>query len=170
MAGRDLWGCSYVERRAALLDVLEPLGPPLEAVAATDDVDVARVWFEALPAQGVEGIDAKRATGLYRPDRPWREVRHSETVDADVIGYTGARRHPKHLAVRLPDGRTAQTQTLPPALAVQVAAHLSATDDLPVRHPRTRPVTARGISGASNSRSERLSSSRRITPPRSSTP
>ncbi|MFJ8828257.1 hypothetical protein ACIREE_41890 [Streptomyces sp. NPDC102467] len=28
IAGRDLRGCSYLERRAALLDILEPLGPP----------------------------------------------------------------------------------------------------------------------------------------------
>ncbi|MFJ8827683.1 hypothetical protein ACIREE_38830 [Streptomyces sp. NPDC102467] len=41
--GRDLRGRSYLDRRAALLDVLEPLGPPLQAVPATDDIEVARV-------------------------------------------------------------------------------------------------------------------------------
>ncbi|MFI0242987.1 hypothetical protein [Streptomyces sp. NPDC016845] len=109
IAGRDLRGRPYLERRTALQDVLEPLGPPLQAVPATDDIDIARVWFDVLPEQGVEGIVAKRTTGLYRPDGSWRKVRHSEPVHAVVIGYTGARRRPKNLAVRLPDGRTALT-------------------------------------------------------------
>ncbi|GGY14247.1 hypothetical protein GCM10010358_78040 [Streptomyces minutiscleroticus] len=30
VAGRDLRGCSYLERCAVLLDVLQPLGPPLQ--------------------------------------------------------------------------------------------------------------------------------------------
>ncbi|MEV1025051.1 ATP-dependent DNA ligase [Streptomyces sp. NPDC050264] len=64
--GQDLRARSYLERSAALLEVLEPLGPPLQAVPATDDVDVTRVWSEVLPEQGVDGIVAKCATGLYR--------------------------------------------------------------------------------------------------------
>ncbi|MET9499832.1 hypothetical protein [Streptomyces sp. NPDC006552] len=78
---------------------------------ASDDVDVARVWFEVLPEQGVEGIVAKRASGTYRPDRSWRKVRHSEVVDAEVVGYTGTPARPRQVAVQLPDGRTVLTQT-----------------------------------------------------------
>ncbi|WP_331720044.1 ATP-dependent DNA ligase [Streptomyces sp. NBC_00147] len=126
VAGRDLRARPYTERRAALLKVLEPLGPPLQAVPATDDIDVARVWFDALTSQGVEGLVAKRASSPYRTTgRVWDKVRHSETVDADVVGYTGTPARPKQLAVRLPDGRIALTQTLTTALAAQTAPLLT---------------------------------------------
>ncbi|WP_394427302.1 ATP-dependent DNA ligase [Streptomyces sp. SGAir0957] len=125
LEGRDLRGRPYTERRAALLEVLEPLGPPLQAVPSSDDVDVARTWFEVLPEQGVEGIVAKRAGSLYRPDRSaWRKIRHSEVTDAEIIGYTGTPSHPRQAVVRLPDGRAAVTQALPAPLAAQVAPYL----------------------------------------------
>ncbi|MFD8566661.1 ATP-dependent DNA ligase [Streptomyces sp. NPDC059639] len=126
LAGRDLRPRPYTERRAALLDVLGPLGLPLQAVPATDDVDVARTWYEVLPEQGVEGIVAKRASAPYRPGRSWRKVRHSDVVDADVVGYTGTAARPRQLAVRLPDGRIALTQTLSTGLVAQVAPYLPA--------------------------------------------
>ncbi|MEV1025094.1 ATP-dependent DNA ligase [Streptomyces sp. NPDC050264] len=135
VAGRDLRGRPYLERRAALLDVLEPLGPPLQSVPASDDIDVARAWFEVLPEQGIEGIVAKHATGPYRPDRSWRKVRHSETVDADVVGYTGTPARPQRLAVRLSDSRSVLTQTLTAALAAQVTPYLITPG--PVRQLRT---------------------------------
>lgn len=122
--GRDLRGRPYTERRAALLDVLGPLGPPLQAVPATDDIEVARVWFEVLPEQGVEGIVAKRATGVYRPDRSWRKVRTAETVDAEVVGYTGPPARPKRVAVRLPDGRCLLSRALAPAIAAELGRHI----------------------------------------------
>ncbi|MEV6756584.1 ATP-dependent DNA ligase [Streptomyces sp. NPDC051214] len=74
--GRDLRGRPYLDRRAALLEVLESLGPPLQAVPATDDVDVAHVWYETLPAQGIEGIVAKAETSTYRPTRAWKKIRN----------------------------------------------------------------------------------------------
>ncbi|MFD8566658.1 hypothetical protein [Streptomyces sp. NPDC059639] len=69
--------CPYTERRAALLEVLEPLGPPLQVVPATEDVDVAGIWYEVLPEQGVEGIVAKRAGAPYRPGRSWQKIRNA---------------------------------------------------------------------------------------------
>ncbi|WP_186780061.1 hypothetical protein [Streptomyces salinarius] len=53
-------------------------------------------------------------------------MRHAETVDAAVVGYTGPAARPRHLAVLLPDGRTAFSQTLAAPLAAQVAPHLVA--------------------------------------------
>ncbi|MEU8482329.1 ATP-dependent DNA ligase [Streptomyces sp. NPDC048641] len=123
--GQDLRGRPYLERRRALLEVLEKLGPPLQALPATDDVDVARTWYEVLPEQGCEGIVAKRATSPYKPGRSWVKIRHSQVVDADVVGYTGTPARPQHLAVRLPDGRIALTQMLTPLLTAQVASSLS---------------------------------------------
>ncbi|MFF8659282.1 ATP-dependent DNA ligase [Streptomyces huasconensis] len=87
----DIRARPYTERRQLLLDlfVAYRVGPPLQPVPATDDPATARVWFEALQDQGIEGIVAKRATGTYRAGRHWVKVRHSETVDAEVLGHTG---------------------------------------------------------------------------------
>ncbi|MFJ4783541.1 hypothetical protein [Streptomyces sp. NPDC088794] len=46
-----------------------------------------------------------------------------DTVDAFVVGFTGTARHPRALAVRLPNGRVALSQRLTTALA---AAAMSA--------------------------------------------
>ncbi|MEV1026626.1 hypothetical protein [Streptomyces sp. NPDC050264] len=118
------------------LELLEGFGPPLQAVPAIDDIDVARTWFEVLPAQVIEGIVAQRASSPYRPGRAsWRKIRHSETVDAGVVGYTGSPARPKQLAVRLPDGRTVLTQTLTAVLAAQITPCLAAAG--PSRRART---------------------------------
>ncbi|MEU6990425.1 ATP-dependent DNA ligase [Streptomyces sp. NPDC046465] len=138
LRGRDLRGRPYTERRAALLDVLEPLGPPLQTVPATDNIEVARVWFEVLPEQGIEGIVAKQASGTYRPDRSWRKVRTAETVDAAVVGYTGPATRPKQIAVQLPDGRRVLSQTLTAPLSAEVSRYVA------VAGPGKRADTAGG--------------------------
>ncbi|MER5888899.1 hypothetical protein ABT160_34160 [Streptomyces sp. NPDC001941] len=116
----------YTERRALLLDVLSGLGPPIQPVPATDDRETALVWYENLLDQGIEGVVAKRGSGAYRAGRIWQKVRHAETVDAAVIGYTGPADRADHLVVRLPDGRRALSQRLTAPLAARVSGHLHA--------------------------------------------
>ncbi|MER5696156.1 ATP-dependent DNA ligase [Streptomyces mirabilis] len=121
----------YSERRAALLSLLAelPANTPIQAVSATTDRDTALTWYTTLHhEQGVEGIVAKRAASPYRAGRTggWQKIRHAETVDAEVIGYTGPQTRPRALAVRLPNGRTALTQTLSAPLAAQIAQVLVA--------------------------------------------
>ncbi|MDH6222062.1 hypothetical protein [Streptomyces pseudovenezuelae] len=53
---------------------------------------------------------------------------HADTVDVAVVGFTGTARHPRALAVRLPDGHVTLSQRLTTALATRIAPHL---------HPRT---------------------------------
>ncbi|MFF7889514.1 DNA ligase [Streptomyces sp. NPDC020794] len=126
----DVRARPYSERRAALLSLLAelPAPTPIQAVSATTDRDTALTWYTTLHNQGVEGIVAKRATSPYRAGRTggWQKIRHAETVDADVIGYTGPQTRPRALAVRLPNGRTALTQTLSAPLAAQIAQILVA--------------------------------------------
>ncbi|TXS35244.1 DNA ligase [Streptomyces sp. t39] len=118
-------GRPYSDRRGLLLDLVGDLGPPIQAVPATDDYETALVWYEALQAQGVEGIVAKRAGGPYRGgSRDWRKVRHAETEDLVVVGYTGARSRPRALAVRRPDGQVALSQRLTGPLAAAAAHYL----------------------------------------------
>ncbi|WP_326778197.1 hypothetical protein [Streptomyces sp. NBC_01445] len=37
-------------------------------------------------SQGVEGVVRKRASSPYRTGHIWQKVRHSDTVDTDVVG------------------------------------------------------------------------------------
>ncbi|WP_353944706.1 ATP-dependent DNA ligase [Streptomyces sp. HUAS MG91] len=98
--GGDLRGLPYRERRARLVELLGPLGPPLQAVPATTDRETALVWYEALVATGVEGLVAKRLDGVYRGGRrAWLKIRHSDTRDAVVVGFTGAVGAPRALVV-----------------------------------------------------------------------
>lgn len=121
----DVRSRPYEERRALLLEVLQNLGPPLQAVPATDDRATALLWYDALRAQGVEGLVAKHASCPYRPGRIWKKLRHADTVDAEVLGYTGRASRPRALAVRLPDGRTALSQPVSAQIAAQAARQLT---------------------------------------------
>ncbi|MFF4307965.1 hypothetical protein [Streptomyces sp. NPDC001601] len=67
---------------------------------------------------------AKPLKSAYSATRVWVKVRHADTVDAAVVGFTGTARHPKTLAVRLPDGRVALSQRLTTALASVVGPRL----------------------------------------------
>ncbi|WP_442815822.1 ATP-dependent DNA ligase [Streptomyces sp. NBC_01207] len=81
----DVRGRPYTERRRLMLELLEHVPPPIQAVPATDDRETALIWFEVLQQQGIEGIVAKGASSTYRGgQRLWEKVRHSETVDAPV--------------------------------------------------------------------------------------
>ena len=131
----DVRSRPYAQRRALLLDVRADIEPPIQAVPATDDLQVAQLWYETLHGQGIEGIVAKHANSSYKAGRVWRKVRHAETVDAEVVGYTGPVRRPRAVAVRLPDGRVALSQTLTGVLAAAVAPHLGQGG--PARRART---------------------------------
>lgn len=125
----DTRGWSYVRRRALLEQLLEEygMGPPIQAVPTTTDVDLARVWYDVLQAQGMEGLVVKTGSSTYRGgSRQWSKFRHAETVDAAAIGYSGPAARPRHLAVRLPDGHTALSQALKAPLVAQVAGLVAA--------------------------------------------
>ncbi|MET9765043.1 hypothetical protein ABZ016_39285 [Streptomyces sp. NPDC006372] len=79
---------------------------------------------------------AKRVSSVYKAGRIWKKVRHAETVEAEVVGYSGSTTRPRALAVRLPNGRIALTQALKAPLSAQVAVHFAASG--PPRSARTR--------------------------------
>jgi ATP-dependent DNA ligase len=124
----DIRARPYSERRATLLNLLAELPAPtsIQAVSATTDRDTALTWYDTLHDQGVEGIVAKRTTSPYRAGRTgaWLKIRHADTIEASVVGFTGATRQPRALAVRLPDGRVALSQRLTTVLAASVAPRL----------------------------------------------
>ncbi|MGW8688106.1 ATP-dependent DNA ligase [Streptomyces sp. NPDC055817] len=65
----DVRSRPYTERRALLLDLLHDVPPPIQAVPATDDPEVAQLWYDTLQGQGIEGVVCKRATSPYRAGR-----------------------------------------------------------------------------------------------------
>ncbi|SOE58755.1 hypothetical protein SAMN05446589_1413 [Streptomyces sp. OV198] len=69
-------------------------------------------------------FSARRRNRLGPPTLAWLKIRHADTVVAAVVGFTGAARQPRALAVRLPDGGVALSQRLPTALAAAVAPRL----------------------------------------------
>ncbi|WP_037870666.1 ATP-dependent DNA ligase [Streptomyces sp. SPB074] len=140
--GQDVRALPYTERRALLLAVLGPLGPPLQPVPSTTDPGFAESWMSALAAQGIEGIVAKRLSSTYRPGRIWQKLRLADTVDGQVTGHTGPAARPHHLIVRLPDGRTVRTQRLPSALSAQLGQVLSGHDGESDRTPDGEPYRA----------------------------
>ncbi|WP_371641666.1 ATP-dependent DNA ligase [Streptomyces mirabilis] len=124
----DMRARPYTERRTALLNLLAelPTNTPIQAVSATTNRDTALTWYNTLHSQGIEGIVAKRTTSPYRADRTgaWLKIRHADTIEATVVGFTGTTRRPRALAVRLPDGRIALSQRLTTALATRIAPYL----------------------------------------------
>jgi hypothetical protein len=86
----------------------------------------------------VEGIVAKPLRSAYKSGRIWAKVRHADTVDAAVVGFTGSARNPKALTVRLPNGYLALSQRLTTALAAVIA-------------PRLVPRSGRSVTKAADS-------------------
>lgn len=86
----DVRARRYDARRALLLDLFQEydVQPPIQAVPMTDDPDVAMTWYQQVQEQGVEGIVCKPAASAHRAGRIWKKVRHADTVDAEIVGYT----------------------------------------------------------------------------------
>ncbi|RSS56406.1 ATP-dependent DNA ligase, partial [Streptomyces sp. WAC06614] len=128
LAGTDVRTHPYARRRSLLVDLLLPLGPPLQPVPMTTDPELAQTWYETLPANGIEGLVVKRLDQPYPAGRRlWRKLRHTDVRDAAVVGYTGTARRPQALVLVLPgaeDEPPVVSSPLSPQLRGEVAAEL----------------------------------------------
>jgi ATP-dependent DNA ligase len=78
----------FAVRRARLTDLLADAKPPVFVTPATDDIEVARHWFEVFEGAGLDGVVAKPLDGTYRPDvRAMLKIKHERTADCVVAGY-----------------------------------------------------------------------------------
>ncbi|MET7935556.1 ATP-dependent DNA ligase [Streptomyces sp. NPDC005322] len=76
------------ERRDALTEALGDAADPVFTAPWTDDIDVARQWFEHFEGAGLDGVVAKRHDLGYRPgERAMVKVKHERTADCVVAGY-----------------------------------------------------------------------------------
>jgi len=102
LGGEDLRARPLAERRSTLEDLAStltaplapddltqiPVGPDLFLTPHTDDVEVARRWWEDEYGIGQDGIIAKRDDQPYLPgERGWVKVKHRKTVDVVVGGF-----------------------------------------------------------------------------------
>ena len=84
----SLLDSGFGERRARLEKLLARAKPPIHLTPATDDVTVAREWFDQFEGAGLDGIVAKGRDVPYRPDeRLMRKVKHARTADCVVAGF-----------------------------------------------------------------------------------
>ncbi|MFJ5273892.1 hypothetical protein [Streptomyces sp. NPDC088358] len=114
-------------------------------MSATSDRQTALTDTTPLRDQGIEGPVAKRAASPHRAGRSsaWQKIRHAETVDANVVGYTGPAARPRTLAVQLSNGRTTLTQKLAAPLAARIGPLLAAAGPGPTgRTSAGQPYTA----------------------------
>jgi ATP-dependent DNA ligase len=125
--GADLRPRRYAVRRERLEELLAGLGPPIQPVPMTTDPELAATWYETLPGIGVEGLVVKRLDQPYKAGtRAWRKLRHTDTRDAVVVGFTGSRQRPASLVLVLPDDDTPVVSSpLPPELRARAGAALT---------------------------------------------
>ncbi|WP_020575763.1 ATP-dependent DNA ligase [Actinopolymorpha alba] len=84
----DFTSRPFVERRAALEEVMANAGPPIHLTPATTDRDLAERWFHQFEGAGLDGVIAKPLDGVYEPDkRVMFKVKHERTADCVVAGY-----------------------------------------------------------------------------------
>ncbi|MFE7093889.1 ATP-dependent DNA ligase [Streptomyces erythrochromogenes] len=151
LAGLDVRARPYERRRALLVDLLLPLGPPLQPVPMTTDPELAATWYETLPASGIEGLVVKRLDQAYPAGRRgWQKLRHTDVRDAAVIGYTGTPRRPLALVLVLPVGDETPLVSSPLTAALrrevaEAAAARGAAEPPATAAATTVTVTAIGL-------------------------
>ena len=85
---RDLCGTPFRERRVLLEWVLANAEPPIHLTPATTDRAVADDWFRRFEGAGLDGVIAKRESGLYEPNkRTMLKVKHERECDCVVAGF-----------------------------------------------------------------------------------
>jgi ATP-dependent DNA ligase len=88
LGDRDLRATPFAERRAALEKALARARPPIHLTPATGSREVAADWFRRFEGAGLDGVIAKRATGVYEPDkRVMLKVKHERECDCVVAGF-----------------------------------------------------------------------------------
>jgi ATP-dependent DNA ligase len=85
---RDLRTAAFGERRAALERLLRAAEPPLHLTPATTDRGVAADWFQRFEGAGLDGVIAKRESGIYAPNtRVMLKENHERECDCVVAGF-----------------------------------------------------------------------------------
>ena len=88
LRGEDLRRHPFAERRQRLVGLLAGLAPPWHLTPSTEDIAVARRWFDEFESVGCDGVVAKALGRAYiEGKREMVKVKHRRSVDAVVGGY-----------------------------------------------------------------------------------
>jgi ATP-dependent DNA ligase len=86
--GEDVRQRPFTERRARLEELMPALSTAWKLTPSTDDVSVAKQWFDEFEAAGCDGIVAKSLDGPYvEGKREMLKFKHRRSVDCVVGGY-----------------------------------------------------------------------------------
>ena len=76
------------QRWTALQRALAGATAPVHLTPATEDLELARRWFEQFEGAGLDGLIAKQLEVTYQPDkRVMTKIKHERTADCVVAGY-----------------------------------------------------------------------------------
>jgi ATP-dependent DNA ligase len=85
---RDLRPLPFVERRAALEQMLSRVEPPLYLTPLTESRELAADWFSRFEGAGLDGVMAKPKAGAYEPNkRSMFKIKHERECDCVVAGF-----------------------------------------------------------------------------------
>lgn len=86
--GRDWREKPFSERRKKLESILSAAGQPIRITPATDDLALARDWFQRFEGAGFDGVMAKTRHGTYESARrTMLKVKHERDCDCVVAGF-----------------------------------------------------------------------------------
>jgi ATP-dependent DNA ligase len=78
----------FADRRAALEELVAPLGQPIQLSQTTTDLETARRWLVEFEGAGLDGVVAKSLESPYSPGkRVMLKIKHHRTADVVVLGY-----------------------------------------------------------------------------------
>jgi ATP-dependent DNA ligase len=88
LGDESLLDTGFAARRERLEAALARAGPSVHLTPATDDVELAREWFEVFEGAGLDGVIAKSPDLPYVPnERSMRKIKHARTADCVVAGF-----------------------------------------------------------------------------------
>lgn len=88
LGDEDLTGQPLHQRWEQLQHALARAAPPVHLTPATEDLELARRWFEQFEGAGLDGLIAKPLDLPYQPDkRVMTKIKHERTADCVVAGY-----------------------------------------------------------------------------------
>src|SRR4051812_22258657 len=88
LGDEDLTQQPLRQRWAALQQALAGAAAPVHLTPATENLGLARQWFEQFEGAGLDGLIAKQLDLTYQPDkRVMTKIKHERTADCVVAGY-----------------------------------------------------------------------------------
>jgi ATP-dependent DNA ligase len=88
VSDRDLRNVPFENRRAELERLLQAAEPPIHLTPATGNFDVAADWFRRFEGAGLDGVVAKRISGVYESNkRAMLKIKHERDCDCVVAGF-----------------------------------------------------------------------------------